>query len=247
MTTTRHRQVMTHIILLAPKVETQDEALEQLFQEVGELHKDIPGLISATAGENNSTGHRGFTHGIIMRFSKEISLQDAFRHPAYQGLREEVARLCEQVITFDLPELLPLPASPATPELAEPALPEAPIVLPKQQKRSKAKQSVASKVTTPPSTDFPLLRRDQRRSRRLGRTEIDPRLVKMMVDQLQVEEKAVLPTASLVLDLNADSLDLVELIMSVEEVFHIQIPDEDAARLTTVGEIQEYLIERNVL
>ncbi len=54
-------------------------------------------------------------------------------------------------------------------------------------------------------------------------------------------------SASLVEDLNADSLDLVEYIMSVEEVFKIQITDEEAELLTTVEEAQLYLLDRGVL
>ena len=66
-------------------------------------------------------------------------------------------------------------------------------------------------------------------------------------EQLGVDESEVLPSASLVEDLNADSLDLVEYVMSVEEVFQVQISDEDAERLTTVGETQAYLQDKGVL
>ena len=68
-----------------------------------------------------------------------------------------------------------------------------------------------------------------------------------MIEQLGVDASEVIPSASLVLDLNADSLDLVEYVMSVEEVFQVQISDEDAERLTTVGETQAYLQDKGVL
>ena len=55
------------------------------------------------------------------------------------------------------------------------------------------------------------------------------------------------PNASLVEDLNADSLDLVEYIMSLEEVFQVEVTDEDAEKLTTVGEMQAYLQDIGVL
>ncbi len=61
------------------------------------------------------------------------------------------------------------------------------------------------------------------------------------MDQLGVDESEVAPNASLVEDLNADSLDLVEFIMSVEQAFNIEIADEDAELLTTVGEAQAFL------
>jgi acyl carrier protein len=69
------------------------------------------------------------------------------------------------------------------------------------------------------------------------------RLKKIIVDQLGVDEAEVVPAASFVDDLNADSLDLVELIMSLEEEFKLQISDADAEKITTVGEAQDYIEE----
>ena len=70
------------------------------------------------------------------------------------------------------------------------------------------------------------------------------RLKKLVVEQLGVEEDEVKPEASFVDDLNADSLDLVELIMSLEEEFQTEISDEDAERIRTVGDAVEYIDER---
>jgi acyl carrier protein len=72
---------------------------------------------------------------------------------------------------------------------------------------------------------------------------VDERLKKIIVDQLGVDESEVVPSASFVEDLNADSLDLVELIMSLEEEFKLQISDEDAEKITTVQEAQDYIEE----
>ncbi|BCL81410.1 acyl carrier protein [Ktedonobacteria bacterium brp13] len=72
---------------------------------------------------------------------------------------------------------------------------------------------------------------------------IHDRLKKIIVDQLGVDESEVVPTASFVEDLNADSLDLVELIMSLEEEFGLQISDEDAEKITTVQEADDYIEE----
>lgn len=69
------------------------------------------------------------------------------------------------------------------------------------------------------------------------------RLNKIIVDQLGVDENEVVPSASFVEDLNADSLDLVELIMSLEEEFQLQISDEDAEKITTVQEAGDYIEE----
>ena len=72
---------------------------------------------------------------------------------------------------------------------------------------------------------------------------VSERLKKIVVVQLGVEESEVVPNASFVEDLNADSLDLVELIMSLEEEFKLQISDEDAEKITTVQEAEDYIEE----
>jgi acyl carrier protein len=70
------------------------------------------------------------------------------------------------------------------------------------------------------------------------------RLKKIVVEQLGVDEEQVTPEASFVDDLNADSLDLVELIMSLEEEFGAEISDEDAEKIRTVQDAVEYVEER---
>jgi acyl carrier protein len=72
---------------------------------------------------------------------------------------------------------------------------------------------------------------------------VSDRLKKIIVDQLGVDEGEVVSSASFVEDLNADSLDLVELIMSLEEEFKLQISDEDAEKITTVQEADDYIEE----
>jgi acyl carrier protein len=69
------------------------------------------------------------------------------------------------------------------------------------------------------------------------------RLKKLIVEQLGVDEEEVTPQASFVEDLNADSLDLVELIMSLEEEFGMEISDEDAERIQKVSDAVEYIEE----
>lgn len=63
----------------------------------------------------------------------------------------------------------------------------------------------------------------------------------VIVDQLGVEEDIIKLDTSFVDDLGADSLDIVELIMSLEEEFDIQIPDGDAEKISTVGDVVEYI------
>lgn len=69
------------------------------------------------------------------------------------------------------------------------------------------------------------------------------RLRRIIAEQLSVDEEEVVPEASFIEDLNADSLDLVELIMTLEEEFNIKISDEDAERIQTVQDALDYLQE----
>ncbi|HOU32578.1 MAG TPA: acyl carrier protein [Synergistaceae bacterium] len=71
--------------------------------------------------------------------------------------------------------------------------------------------------------------------------EVTARLKEIVMDRLDVEENQISETASFVEDLGADSLDIVELIMGIEEEFDIEIPDEDAEKLTNVGEALAYI------
>ncbi|EFC92333.1 MULTISPECIES: acyl carrier protein [Dethiosulfovibrio] len=74
----------------------------------------------------------------------------------------------------------------------------------------------------------------------MKRDEVLARLKEIIIDRLDVEEEQIKPEASFVEDLGADSLDIVELIMGIEEEFDIEIPDEDAEKLTSVGEAIDY-------
>ena len=73
---------------------------------------------------------------------------------------------------------------------------------------------------------------------------IEDRVKKIIVEQLGVEEDKVTLEASFVEELGADSLDTVELVMAFEEEFDIEIPDEDAEKILTVGRAMEYIKEK---
>ncbi len=66
-------------------------------------------------------------------------------------------------------------------------------------------------------------------------------IIKMIADQLQIDEEQVKPDASFMDDLGADSLDTVELIMALEEEFDIEIPDSEAEKIRTVQQALDYL------
>ena len=71
--------------------------------------------------------------------------------------------------------------------------------------------------------------------------EIFNKVKEIIVEQLGVAETAVVPEASFIDDLGADSLDIVELIMALEEEFEIEIPDADAEKVVTVNDVVEYI------
>jgi acyl carrier protein len=66
----------------------------------------------------------------------------------------------------------------------------------------------------------------------------------LVSDQLGVDPGEMRPEASILDDLGADSLDVVELVMAIEETFDIEIPDEDAEAMRTVGDVEKYVTER---
>lgn len=70
---------------------------------------------------------------------------------------------------------------------------------------------------------------------------LEDRVRDIIVEQLNVDPGQVTPDASFIDDLGADSLDTVELVMAFEESFNVEIPDEEAEKITTVGTVLNYL------
>ena len=77
-------------------------------------------------------------------------------------------------------------------------------------------------------------------------SDIADKVKKIVVEQLSVNEDQVTPEAKFIEDLGADSLDQVELVMALEEQFEAEIPDEDAEKLTTVGDAIKYIADRSL-
>jgi acyl carrier protein len=80
-----------------------------------------------------------------------------------------------------------------------------------------------------------------------GKMAVNPKVKEIIVDQLGVEADKVKMEASFIDDLGADSLDIVELVMAMEEEFDLEIPDEDAEKLKTVGDVVKYLESKGKL
>jgi acyl carrier protein len=72
---------------------------------------------------------------------------------------------------------------------------------------------------------------------------LEAKLKELIVQQLGVSESEVVPEAKFIDDLGADSLDLVELVMALEDEYGIEIPDEDAEKIVTVGDAMKYIKE----
>ena len=73
---------------------------------------------------------------------------------------------------------------------------------------------------------------------------LENRVTEIIAEQLGVSKEEVVPEASFIDDLGADSLDIVELVMAMEEEFDIEIPDEDAEKIQTIGDAIAYVRER---
>jgi acyl carrier protein len=84
-------------------------------------------------------------------------------------------------------------------------------------------------------------RRHESKEGSMGITEIKNRIVEIIANQLGIEEDDVTAEASVIDDLGADSLDVVELVMALEEEFNLEIPDEEAEKITSVQNIFDYM------
>ncbi len=73
---------------------------------------------------------------------------------------------------------------------------------------------------------------------------LEERVAEIIVEQLGISRDEVRPAASFIDDLGADSLDIVELVMAMEEAFDVEIPDDDAEKIQTIGDAINYLKEK---
>jgi len=75
-------------------------------------------------------------------------------------------------------------------------------------------------------------------------TDLEQRISEMIIEQLGAAKEEIVPEASFIDDLGADSLDIVELVMAMEETFDIEITDDDAEKIQTIGDAVAYLRHR---
>ena len=73
---------------------------------------------------------------------------------------------------------------------------------------------------------------------------VDQKVKDIIVEQLSVNAEQVTPEAKFIEDLGADSLDIVELVMAFEEEFSVEVPDSDAEKLLTVGDVVKYIEDK---
>jgi hypothetical protein len=96
--------MILHVVLLQPKPEVTLEEMQTALEQVRALQQKIPGIIDVQAGENvNSSNHKGYTYGFVMRFVDEAHLRAYAPHPDHQVVGSELVRLCSSIIDFDLP------------------------------------------------------------------------------------------------------------------------------------------------
>ena len=96
--------MIAHVVLLEPRPETSDEELAAVLERVRALREVIPSIVAIAAGRNLSASHGGFTYGVLMHFVDEAHLEAHHPHPAHVAVVEDLERLCEQIVDFDLEE-----------------------------------------------------------------------------------------------------------------------------------------------
>lgn len=75
----------------------------------------------------------------------------------------------------------------------------------------------------------------------MDKAAIKEKVIEIIADKLGIEKETITPEAHVIDDLGADSLDVVEMVMALEEAFDIEIPDEDAEKIRTVQDIFDYI------
>ena len=94
--------MLTHVVLLQPKPETTEEQITTAIDHVKALQEAISGILDVQAGKNRSNQNQGYTYGFVMRFTDRERLKAYTPHPAHQVVSEELQRICQKIIDFDV-------------------------------------------------------------------------------------------------------------------------------------------------
>ena len=94
--------MLTHVVLLQPKPETTVEQIRTALDHVKALQEAITGIIDVQAGRNMSNANQGYTYGFVIRFVDSERLKAYALHPAHQVVSEELQRICQKIIDFDV-------------------------------------------------------------------------------------------------------------------------------------------------
>ena len=91
--------MIVHIVLLQTKAEVKDEEISAALEQVRGLQQSIPGLTAVQAGKSS---YQGYTYGFVMQFVDAEHLKAYISHPAHQRVAEELQRLCQKALDFDI-------------------------------------------------------------------------------------------------------------------------------------------------
>ena len=94
--------MITHVVLIQPKSEVTDNEITTTLDHIRALQDAIPGIIDVQVGKNMSNYNQGYTHGFVMRFVDTEHLKAYAPHPAHQAVSEELQRISQKIIDFDI-------------------------------------------------------------------------------------------------------------------------------------------------
>jgi hypothetical protein len=94
--------MITHVVLLQPKSQITEDEIATALHHVQTLKQAIPGIVDVQTGKNLSSYNQGYTHGFVMRFVDAEHLKAYAPHPAHQRVSQELQRISQRIIDFDI-------------------------------------------------------------------------------------------------------------------------------------------------
>ena len=94
--------MVTHVVLLQPKSEISDDEITAALDHVRALQGAIPEIVDVQTGKNMSNYNQDYTYGFVMQFVDTEHFKAYAPHPAHQVVSEELQRICEKIIDFDI-------------------------------------------------------------------------------------------------------------------------------------------------